>query len=125
MLFKNFNDDQFTNEMNASIQGDNNVIDNDMNIDVNLTGNGMSRDCGMMMPNCQEPVQQRCVHRTFVHEIPHTCRVHTTVVNHHVYKHTYRPEFTCSEQNVVSNVQCGSCANICPNPCPNNCPNCR
>lgn len=121
-MFKNFDDAQFSNEFNASIVGDNNVIDNDMNIDVDFNG-GMVAQPGMMMPSCPEPVQQRCIHRTFVHEVPHTCRVHTTVVNHHVYKHTYRPEFTCSEENVVSNVQCGSCAGVTGGmPCPGACP---
>ncbi len=39
----------------------------------------------------------------------HVCPIHTRVINHHVYRHTYRPAYTCSEENVVSNVQCGSC----------------
>lgn len=39
----------------------------------------------------------------------HTCPIHTRIINHHVYKHTYRPVFTCSEENTVSNIQCGSC----------------
>lgn len=39
----------------------------------------------------------------------HVCPIHTRIINHHVFKHTYRPQYTCSEENVVSNVQCGSC----------------
>ena len=39
----------------------------------------------------------------------HVCPIHTRIINHHVYKHTYRPQYTCSEENTVSNVQCGSC----------------
>lgn len=39
----------------------------------------------------------------------HVCPIHTRIINHHVYKHTYRPQYTCSEENVCSNVQCGSC----------------
>lgn len=39
----------------------------------------------------------------------HVCPIHTRIINHHVYKHTYRPEYTCSEENTVSNIQCGSC----------------
>ena len=67
-----------------------------------------------MNPGCvQNPIteatRERCVHRTFVHEVPHVCPIHTRIINHHVYRHTYRPEYTCSEENVVSNVQEGSC----------------
>jgi hypothetical protein len=39
----------------------------------------------------------------------HVCPVHTRIINHHVYKHTYRPAYSCSEENTVSNVQVGSC----------------
>ena len=39
----------------------------------------------------------------------HVCPIHTRIINHHVYKHTYRPQYSCSEENTVSNVQCGSC----------------
>lgn len=39
----------------------------------------------------------------------HVCPIHTRIINHHVYKHTYRPSYTCSEENTVSNIQCGSC----------------
>ena len=59
--------------------------------------------------SCEAP-RERCVHRTFVHEVPHVCPIKTRIINHHVYRHTYRPEYSCSEENVVSNVQCGSCS---------------
>ena len=93
------------------IVGNNNVIDNDMNVDVNMMGtnNSMMPQQGMMMGNMNEAVQQRVVNRTYVHEVPHTCPIHTRIINHHVYKHTYRPVYTCSEENTVSNIQCGSC----------------
>ncbi|MEG0995006.1 MAG: hypothetical protein RR359_02690 [Bacilli bacterium] len=55
------------------------------------------------------PIQERCVHRTFVHEVPHVCPIRTRVINHHKYVHTYKPEYTCCEENVVENVNCGSC----------------
>ena len=56
-----------------------------------------------------ETPQERCVHRTFVHEVPHVCPINTKIINHHIYKHTYQPRYTCSEENVVSEQQCGSC----------------
>lgn len=96
------------NDMTAQFIGNNNTVDIDMSMENNM---------GAMMPNNMQqpivgPVQQRVVNRTFVHEVPHVCPIHTKVVNHHVYKHTYRPCYTCSEENVCSNVQCGSCCNF-------------
>ena len=92
-----------------SIVGNNNVINNDMNVDVEMMGYNNSMVQPNMMNNMNEGVQQRVVNRTFVHEVPHTCPIHTRIINHHVYKHTYRPVYTCSEENTVSNIQCGSC----------------
>lgn len=93
-------------DFDSSIVGNNNVIDND--VDINMMGNMQSMQ-GMMGNTINEGVQEKCIHRTFVHEVPHVCPVHTRIINHHVYKHTYRPQYTCSEENTVSNVQCGSC----------------
>ena len=97
-------------DFDNNIYGNNNVIEND--VDVNMMyGNGqmMQMQSGMMNNSVNEGVQERVVQRTFVHEVPHVCPIHTRVINHHVYKHTYRPQYTCSEENTVSNVQCGSC----------------
>ena len=91
----------------------NNVVDNDMNVDINMNSEapGMNMNMGFSC-GCpvQEGVQQKCIHKTIVHEVPHVCPIHTRIINHHVFKHTYRPQYTCSEENVVSNVQCGSCS---------------
>ena len=65
----------------------------------------------MASPTCEAP-RERCIHRTFVHEVPHVCPIRTRIINHHVYRHTYRPEYSCCEENVVSNVQCGSCCDF-------------
>lgn len=58
-----------------SIVGNNNTIDNEMNVDVNMMGtNNSMMPQGMMMGNMQNPinegVQQRVINRTFVHEVP-------------------------------------------------------
>ena len=90
--------------MESNINGDNNFINNEMDVDVN-----MMNTPNVPIMNNTEGVQERVVHRTFVHEVPHVCPIHTRIINHHVYKHTYRPAYTCSEENVCSNVQCGSC----------------
>lgn len=96
-------------DFDSTIMGNNNTIDN--NVDINMMGN---YNPGMMMqsscPSMNEGIQERVINRTFVHEVPHSCPIHTRIINHHVYKHTYRPVYTCSEENTVSNVQCGSCS---------------
>ncbi len=100
------------NEMNATFIGNNNTIENEMNMNVTSSGMGMNMGgctCSHMHKPICCPPQERCIHKTFVHEIPHICPIRTRVINHHVYKHTYRPEFSCQEENVVSNIQCGSC----------------
>ncbi len=95
--------------VDSSITGNNNTIQNDMDVDVTMMpNNGMMNQTSFQQP-MNEGVQERIINRTFVHEVPHVCPIHTRIINHHVYKHTYRPAYTCSEENVCSNVQCGSC----------------
>lgn len=103
-----YNNDFFQNmNMDTKINGDNNYVNNEMDVDVNMmNGNNMMPNNSMPM---NEGVRERVINRTFVHEVPHVCPIHTRIINHHVYKHTYRPAYTCSEENVCSNVQCGSC----------------
>ena len=106
--------DQNNFDFDSTVQGNNNVVDNDMNVDINMNSqmNGMNMNMNMssgMGAPIQEGGQQKCIHKTIVHEVPHVCPIHTRIINHHVFKHTYRPQYTCSEENVVSNVQCGSC----------------
>ncbi len=40
----------------------------------------------------------------------HCCPIHTHVINKHIYTHTYTPKYTCDEENVVINNDCGGCA---------------
>lgn len=99
-------------EANSTIVGNNNTIDNDMNVNIDMMQGGQMNETMMSSSCCspiQEAVKERCVHRTIVHEVPHVCPIRTRIINHHVYKHTYRPEYSCCEENTVSNVQCGSC----------------
>ncbi len=100
-------------DFDSSVIGNNNVIDNDMNVDINMMNySTQNMQGGQMMNPVSEAVQEKVVHKTIVHEVPHVCPIHTRIINHHVYKHTYRPEYSCSEENTVSNVQCGSCCNF-------------
>ena len=100
-----YNNDFFQNmNMENNVTGNNNYINQDMDVDVTMMNNNSTP-----VTNTSDGVQERVINRTFVHEVPHTCPIHTRIINHHVYKHTYRPVYTCSEENVCSNVQCGSC----------------
>ena len=96
-----YNSQYFQSVNESNITGDNNTVNQDMDVNVNMNMNQMGANTSS--------TRERVVHRTFVHEVPHTCPIHTRIINHHVYKHTYRPVYTCSEENVCSNVQCGSC----------------
>ena len=95
---------------NLYVDGNNNNIDSKMNNEMNMTMLGQQSPQIMSNP-ITEGVQEKCVHRTIVHDVPHVCPIHTRVINHHVYRHFYQPRYTCSEENTVSNVQCGSCCN--------------
>ena len=40
-----------------------------------------------------EPAINKCIEREFYHEVPHVCPIHTHVINKHIYKHTYTPQY--------------------------------
>lgn len=67
---------------------------------------------GSVMSPVIEQGRERIVNRTFVHEVPHICPINTRIINNHIYRHTYQPRYTCCEENVVTNEQCGSCCNF-------------
>lgn len=63
-----YNNDLFQNlNMESNINGDNNYINNDMNVDVNMMTGGAAP---MMNSPMNEGVQERVINRTFVHEVP-------------------------------------------------------
>ena len=64
---------------------------------------------GIVCPPVYECPEERCIHREICHEVPHVCPINTRIINHHIYKHTYSPCYTCTEENVVSNVGEGCC----------------
>ena len=83
--------------------------------DSNINGMGMDMSSNFQMGMTQspiiEPMRERVVNRTFEHVVPHVCPIRTKIVNHHIFKHTYSPSYSCCEENVCQNVQCGSCCN--------------
>lgn len=64
----------------------------------------------MMEQQVVEPTITKCQEREFYHEVPHVCPIHTHTINRHIYKHTYTPQYTCSEENQVCNIDCGKCS---------------
>ena len=83
----------------------------------NFFGNFMGQqNCCGNQNNCsgdpiiEQPIE-RCVERNICHKVEHICPIHTRIINNHIYEHTYRPEYTCSEENVVTNMDPGCCAN--------------
>ena len=93
---------------------------NNMNDNMNMNYNEMggydmqmsSPMMGSVMSPIVEPGRERVVNRTFVHEVPHICPMNTRIINNHIYRHTYQPRYTCCEENVVTQEQCGSCCNF-------------
>lgn len=81
-------------------------------IDVTTPAMGASMN-GCVMPEVMECPQERCVHRTFCHTVPHIMPINTKIINHHIYKHVFKPCYTCCEENVVVNEtpSCG-CGNM-------------
>ena len=123
-MFKESYFDDRENKFKQSFVGENDI---NMNIDVDMINANMNQGAMpmstvpmMAMPGnpamglsapIVEPMRERVVNRTIMHEVPHICPNRTRIINNHVYRHTYQPAYSCCEENVVSNVQCGSCCN--------------
>ena len=57
----------FFNTMETNINGDNNFVNQDMDVDINMMNNSNT------MPMNNNGVQERVINRTFVHEVPQDC----------------------------------------------------
>ena len=93
------------------------IENNTGNIDIDvmqnqMLGNMNGMNMGMTQSPIMEPVRERVVHRNIEHIVPHVCPIKTKVINHHIYKHTYQPHYSCCEENTCEQVQCGSCCNF-------------
>ena len=64
---------------------------------------------GMECPVVYECPIERVCHREIHHHVPHVCPINTRVINHHIYTHTYTPEYTCCEENEKCDVYEGNC----------------
>ena len=66
-------------------------------------------DNKQMMSNCQmDPIyecpEEKVCHRYMCYEVPHIKMCNTKVINHHIYRHTFTPCYTCEEENVCENI---------------------
>lgn len=109
-----YNDDFRQNEGFGYVDG--------IDININNSNNNTNQNVNMNMNNNEdidsynmggspiiEPGRERVVQRNIVHEVKHVCPINTRIINNHIYRHTYQPRYTCCEENVVTNQQCGSC----------------
>lgn len=85
------------------------------NMDMNQMGNYNDTQAGY--PSCACPPvyecpQERVCERYIVHEVPHIMPIHTKIVNHHIYKHSYTPCYSISECDTCENVYDPCCKNF-------------
>ena len=91
----------------------------DMSMGMNMNM-GMGMDCCMPMGGCSCPQtmmcppvyecpQVRCCHRVINYEVPHIIPCHTKTINHHVYRHTYQPCYSYSEEDESSEIYGSNC----------------
>lgn len=86
----------------------NNFMGNNMNYQNNSCCPTMSEETCCSDPVYEAPIE-KCVQKDIMHEIVHICPIHTRIVNNHIYKHTYMPEYTCSEENICTNIDDNCC----------------
>lgn len=112
-----YNDD-FRPDMNYGLGDgiDININNSNMNTNTNTNVNQKvnmnevnDMSFGMQSGPIVEAGRERCIQRNIVHEVKHICPINTKIINNHIFRHTYQPHYTCSEENVVTNQQCGSC----------------
>lgn len=68
-------------------------------------------ECCQMGPIMEKPIE-KCVQKDIIHEVEYICPINTRVINNHIYKHVYIPQYTCCEEDVVTNVDDCSCNNM-------------
>ena len=59
---------------------------------------------GGCCPNVCEMPRERVCHRYFCYDVPHIIPCNTRIINHHIYKHSYIPQYSCCEENECCNV---------------------
>ena len=59
---------------------------------------------GVVCSPIYECPRETVCHRYICHEVPHIMPCNTRIINHHIYRHTYTPQYSCCEENDVQNV---------------------
>ena len=110
-----FYNDDFRQDMNFGYGDgiDININNTNTNSNTNQNFNMNMNDDSMGFGGVEGPIieagRERVVQRNILHEVKHVCPINTRIINNHIYRHTYQPHYTCCEENVVTNQQCGSC----------------
>ena len=101
----------YGDNIDININNTNNNTNQNVNMNMNENFDG-GYDMGMATGPVVEPGRERVVQRNIVHEVKHVCPINTRIINNHIFRHTYQPRYTCCEENVVTNQQCGSCCDF-------------
>lgn len=119
---ESFNPGMYDGDIDINITNKNYNDNTNMNMNKNMNTMGgccggkmnMMADPVMGSMSCPivEPMKERVIYKNIYHTVPHVCPINTKVINNHIYRHTYEPRYTCCEENVVSNEQCGSCCDF-------------
>ena len=75
--------------------------------ELKLKGDEMYSGCmkpQVICPPIYECPRERYVHREIMHEVPHVIPINTRIINHHIYKHTYQPVYTCTTEEQICNI---------------------
>lgn len=91
----------YEDEVNINIDmNDNNFMKNDMN----MKNMGMYSEIGVGCDPIVEVPCERVCHREICHNVEHIQPINTRIINHHIYHHTFKPCYTCCEENEVCNI---------------------
>lgn len=70
--------------------------------------NPCEKPCKVCCNPVIEPTVTECVEKESFFEIPHIVPIHTHVINKQFVKHSYTPQYTCSEETQVIDMGCGN-----------------
>lgn len=94
----------YYNEAKTSETEINNIYEGAMPNNTMTGGCPSSNMMGCPQAPIYECPQERVCHRYICYDVPHIMPCNTRIINHHIYKHTFVPEYTCCEENVCENV---------------------
>lgn len=87
---------------------DNSEMNNNMPSEATMMNKDMmSGSC--MCPPIMECPEERVCHREICYDVPHIIPINTRIINHHVYRHTYQPCYTCTMEDEVCNIYDNKC----------------